>query len=78
MLMMLALSGSRAQQGPTDAHDARLVGTLTPSKGPTDADDAYLVAFSHPVRSQLMLMMLALSGSHAQQGSTAHAQQGVN
>ena len=70
MLMMLALSGSHAQQGLTDAHDARLVVPLTPSKGPSDTDDVRLVAFSRPARGQLMLMMLALSGSHAQQGLT--------
>ena len=43
MLLMLALCGSGAARGPTDADDARLVGELRPSKGPADAADARLL-----------------------------------
>ena len=43
MLLMLALCGSGAARGPTDADDARLVGPLRPSKGPADAADARFV-----------------------------------
>ena len=63
---------SKGSKRPTDADHARLVGPLTPSKaakGPTDADDARLVRPSRPARGQLMLMMLALSGPHTQQGA---------
>ena len=39
----MLLCGSGAATGPTDAHDARLVGPLRPSKGPADAADARFV-----------------------------------
>ena len=42
---------------------------LTHSKGPTDAADARLVGPPRTARGQLMLMMLALSAPHAQQGA---------
>ena len=43
MLLMLDLCGSGAARGPTDAHDARLVGPLRPRKGPANAADARFV-----------------------------------
>ena len=43
MLLMLALCGSGAARGPTDADDARLVGPLRLSKEPADAADARFV-----------------------------------
>ena len=78
MLMMLALSGARGQlmlmmlallaltpsKGPTDAHDARLVGPSRPARGQALSGPH---AQQGPARGQLMLMMLALSGAHAQQ-----------
>ena len=42
MLPMLALCGSGAARGPTDADDAHLVGPLRPSKGPADADARFV------------------------------------
>ena len=52
MLPMLALRGSGAARGPTDADDARLVGPLRPSKGPADAADARFVRFVRLRRSK--------------------------
>ena len=68
MLMMLALSGFHAQRGQL----MRMMLALSsspPCKGPTDAHDACVVVPSRPARAQLMLMTLALSGSHAPQGA---------
>ena len=63
MLPMLALCGSGAARGPTDADDARIVGPLRPRKGPADAADAsFFCAAQAQQGAQLMLMMLALSG----------------
>ena len=77
MLLMLALCGSGAARGPTDADDARLVGPLRPSKGPADAADARFVRLGarlvgplKPSKGQLMLLMLALCGSGAARGPT--------
>ena len=39
-----------------------------PEKGPTDADDALAGALTPRKGGQLMLTMLALPGSHAQEG----------